>query len=65
MADVGDCGPLADHVIPHVLVHAGPNAVLTEPAPTDEESFQGDFRYFFSGMKFAVGVRTAYDRRAA
>ena len=29
------------------------------------ELYQGDFRYFFSGLKFAVGFRPGYNREAA
>ena len=40
------------------------NAVLSDPTPTDIESYQADLRYFFSNLKFAVGFRPSYDRKA-
>jgi hypothetical protein len=41
------------------------NAVTKEPEPNDTELYQGDFRYFFDELKFAVGFRPGYDRKAA
>ena len=40
------------------------NALLSEPQSSDMELYQGDFRYFFSGLKFAIGLRPGYDRKA-
>jgi hypothetical protein len=40
------------------------NAIVAEPSTSEVESYQGDFRYFFSNLKFAVGIRPGYDRKA-
>lgn len=40
------------------------NAVLRDPEAAKTELYQGDFRYFFDELKFAIGFRPGYDREA-
>jgi len=41
------------------------NALLAEPGKTDVELYQGELRYYFDSLRFAVGFRPGYNRTAA